>query len=79
MLVGFFILAAIADYLTCLYHDNRERDNIWTTSSISMGLETLSWIPIWFALTQENVWIAIVSIVGSGVGTAIGLKKTRKA
>jgi len=77
LLVIFFLLAAVADVFTVWWHRCRERGHIIGTVLISLVLETLSWAPIWWALTQSNWKIAAVSIIGSGVGTATGMLRFR--
>ncbi len=40
-----------------------------------MLLEAIGWIPIWFAIQNDDIRIAAVSVLGSGVGTVVGLYK----
>lgn len=69
----FFALAAVADWVTVLWHSEREKGHVFRTAGLSMVLESLSWLPVWFALQLEDYRIAIVSILGSAAGTAFGL------
>lgn len=73
-LLLFFVLAALADWLTCKWHSARERKDPVYAAGVSMLLEALSWAPIWFAITQEDVSIAFMSVLGSGLGTWLGLR-----
>lgn len=75
LLAVFFLLAAGADWLSVAWQSAREHRQPWRLSLISMSLEALTWLPVWFALTLEDWRIALVSIAGSGVGAAIGLRR----
>ncbi len=69
----FFLLAAAADALSVRWHVAREKRDVGAMIALSMVLETLTWVPIWFALTFNDWRIAAVSIAGSGVGAALGM------
>ena len=71
----FFILAAAADWLSCLWHYARESGSRARGMLLAMLLEGLGWLPIWFAITLEDPLVAVVSIIGSAVGSAVGFEK----
>lgn len=70
----FFALALVADLLAVSWHGCRETQRVAAAAAISMGLETLSWLPIWFALTLDDPAVPLACVVGSGVGTAWALR-----
>ena len=70
--IAILIIAAVFDYASCAWHRARESKRIFAQTMISMSLELLHWIPIWFAITEEDWKIAGVSILGSGLGTWLG-------
>lgn len=73
LLALFFVFAVAADHLTMLWHAAKDNKQPVKLVGISMALESLGWIAIWFALSgDEDPWIAAVSIAGSGCGTALG-------
>lgn len=73
-----FIVEALGDYLSCMWHDARENGRIATQVVISMFLQALTWIPIWFAIQTEDWRIAMISIVGTGFGTMLGALRVKK-
>jgi len=75
----FLFLAAAADALSVRWHVAREKRDVGVMIALSMMLETLTWVPIWFALTYADWRIAAVSIVGSGAGTALGMLRRTNA
>jgi len=75
----FFVMAAAADTLSVLWQNARERDAILALGGLSMALEALGWLPLWFALMRQDMGIAIVSIAGSGVGAVLGAWQVRRS
>jgi hypothetical protein len=75
LLILLFVLAALGDYLSCLWHQAREAKRVWRITIISMLIEAVNWLPIWLAIMQEDLRIAAVSIVGSGLGTLLGASR----
>lgn len=76
MVTAAFLASAIAaDYLTMLWHRARDAGKLWRLVSLSMLLESLTWAAMWVALVGEDWTIAIVSIVGSGIGTRLGYSR----
>lgn len=74
MLFILFLFLGIAySRLSCAWLDARDRGSRWAAVLIDMGMDTLAWLPVWFALTTEDWTIAIASIIGSGLGTAWGV------
>lgn len=78
ILIGVFVFEILGDYLSCLWHDARESGKIWTQTLISMILGALNWIPVWFAITLEDWRIALISVLGTGLGTALGAFSVRR-
>jgi len=74
---AFFVLATMSDWLSCLWHQARERDLRVRGMALAMTLEALTWVPIWFALTMEDFMIAVVSIAGSAAGSYLGFSRQR--
>ena len=72
-LIAFAVLSAAADGLSILWHHARESRRYIAVASLSMALEAISWIPIWFAITDQDYRIAVASIVGSALGSSAGL------
>ena len=77
ILLGFFTLAAVLDVLSCQWHRARERGAVLVGSGLAMLLEGLAWLPLWVAIQTDDFRVMIVSVLGSGVGTAIGLRRVR--
>lgn len=75
LLAVFFVLAGCADFLSIRWQEAREAGNALRLAVLSMTLEALTWIPVWFALTLEDWRIAAVSILGSGIGAAWGIRQ----
>lgn len=78
LLLLFFLLATLSDVATVHWHSAREADRIVATSALSVLLECLTWLPVWFALSEDDYRIAVVSVVGSAVGTALGMARVRR-
>src|SRR5690606_25383642 len=72
-----FILAAASDWLTVRWHHAREAGSIWMTGLLSCALEALTWVPVYVAIVTQSPWIAVASVLGAGVGTAIGMRRGR--
>lgn len=77
-LLLFFVFAAAADQVTMLWHDARDTSRVLRLVALSMLLESLGWVATWFAFVGEDWRIAVVSILGSGVGTAFGFYHVRR-
>jgi hypothetical protein len=75
--VLFFILACVHDWLTCVWLTQRELQRYKLTVLLSMLLETLTWLPILVAIQTQDYSIAVASVLGSGVGTALGLRRVK--
>lgn len=71
--IAAFVLAASSEWLTLLWHRARERRYVTRVVAVSIILETVSWIPIWYAIVYTSWEVAAASIVGSGLGAALGL------
>lgn len=71
-IITFFTLAALADGLACEWHKARETGKLLRVAVLAAMLETLTWAPIWIALTTRNIWIIAAAIAGSMVGSVIG-------
>ncbi len=78
LLPVFFLLAAASDWFTCQWLRARESNKLWLAVLLSMVLETLTWIPLWCALAYDQPAIAGACILGSAVGTGLGLRRGRK-
>lgn len=76
LLPTFFVLAAAADALSVRWQEARERREVARLALLSMVLEALTWLPVWFAITAEDWRIAAVSIAGSGLGAAWGMRRS---
>jgi hypothetical protein len=74
-LLVFFSLAAFGDIVTVWWHRCREADRVFTTSLLSGVLEVLTWLPLWFAITLDDWRIAVACVLGSMVGTGIGMRR----
>ena len=74
-LLAFFVLAAIADWFSVAWQSARERQQMARLVALSMALESLTWIPVWFALTWEDWRVAAASVLGSAAGAAFGLTR----
>lgn len=70
----FFTLAVLSDWLTLKWHSARENQKIFLVVLLSVVLESLTWLPVWFAISFENPWIALVSVLGSAAGSALGMR-----
>lgn len=68
----------MGDWLSCKWLQARDDKNLKRTTYLSMIIESLNWIPFWFLIKYEDPYIAIIYIVGSGVGTFNALKKDFK-
>lgn len=78
VVIAFFVFAVASDWLTIAYHRARESSRISRTSILSAALELITWLPILVAVTTNSatVWAcAVASIVGSGLGTSIGMRR----
>lgn len=75
LLILLFVLAALSDYLSYLWHQAREAKRVWRITIISMLIEAVNWLPIWLAITQEDLRIAAVSVLGSGLGTLVAASR----
>ena len=77
--LAFFLASAVAaDWLTIVYHRDREAGRVNRTSLVSAALESLTWAPILAAVTTDSrtVWAcAVVSVFGALVGTRIGMRR----
>jgi hypothetical protein len=71
-----FLLSAATDWLGILYHRARERGHRWRGAALSMLLEGLPWIALYFAIT-EDYRVIIASVLGSGVGSFFGFPKVQ--
>jgi hypothetical protein len=72
------VFELIGDYLSCMYHHAREREHIPAQVVISMTLQGLTWVPIGVALyTGSTLYVALVSILGTGIGTLLGALHAR--
>lgn len=73
-LVLFAVLAAGVDYLSCVWHRARERGARGTGAAVSVALDVLGWLPIWFAIDWQDVRILVASAIGSGIGSVLGFR-----
>jgi hypothetical protein len=71
----FFALAAIHDIAAVWWLELRDKGNKFLATLVSMALEALQWAPIWFAIKENDLTIAVAAIAGAGVGTWAGLKR----
>lgn len=74
MLLVFFVMATLVDYLTVKWHEAREQKRVTRLAALSGIIELLNWAPIWFALTQNDLSVALASIAGSIVGSVWGVR-----
>lgn len=74
----FFVMAVAADWLSVEWHSAREKFQLKRLGILSAVLELLSWVPLWVAITQENIAWASAAIVGSIVGATLGCWKEKK-
>lgn len=74
-----FVLGALSDWLTVLWHRKREDGAVAGAVFLSSCLEALSWLPVWLAITWEDWRIVVASVAGSALGTAIGMRRPRTA
>jgi hypothetical protein len=77
-LATFFVLAATLDWLSCAWHRARESGAVAVAVVLAVAIEALGWLPIWFAITADAPEVAVASIAGSAVGTAVGLRRGRR-
>lgn len=71
-LIAFFLMAVAADFWAVKWHAARERRQLARVGALSAVLELLGWVPLWFAITQENVTWAAAAVLGSVVGSVWG-------
>lgn len=69
----FFALAAAHDLCACYWYSLRESGRHLRATGLAMLLELMNWLPVWVAIQQDDFTIAIAAILGSGVGTYLGL------
>lgn len=73
-LLCFFVLAALGDYLSVYWHKFREQKRVVPATVLSILLETLNWVPVWFAIEWGDVRILVASVLGAAVGTAVAMR-----
>lgn len=72
MFLVMFLMAAAADWLSCEWHQARERRQLARLGALSAVIEALNWIPVYVAIVQEDISLVIAAILGSVVGAVIG-------
>jgi hypothetical protein len=70
-----FVIEVAGDYFSCKWHKARESKNQTHQIIIAMFLQLLNWIPVWFAIKEEDPMIVVVSIIGTGLGNYLGSRK----
>ena len=79
--VLFFGAAVLADWLTVLWHDARDRLAIARVLYLGAILEGVNWVPFVFAI-DGNIFsaktIALINITGSVVGSGMALWRLKK-
>jgi hypothetical protein len=76
LLVGFACAAAL-DWLSCAWQEARDRGDLWVGIPVAMVLESVAIVPTWLTIREDNVAIALAAVVGAGVGTAIGFRRSK--
>jgi len=79
-IVFFFFTAIAADWLAIGWHECRENLEIAKTMRLSAVIEAINWAPIAFAIDSDILSakaLAAISIVGTTIGTGIGLYRTK--
>jgi len=74
-LLLFFVLATTADWLSVKWHEQRFAGHRTRAAAIAGMLEVLSWLPIYVAIKEDSVSILVVSVVGSMLGSWIGIRR----
>lgn len=74
LLLLFFVMAAATDGLSVWWQEAREADNAAGVAGLSMLLETLTWLPVWFALRGNDWRIAAFSVAGSAAGAYLAMQ-----
>lgn len=70
-----FLPLAIASSITSYWWRNAvERGDVWMATLIDGLLDALNWAPIFYSGTTDDIRIAIVSVVGSMIGTNIAMR-----
>lgn len=77
-LFAFFVMAAAVDFLSVEWHSARERGKLVQLGALSAVIEILNWVPLWVAITQENITWAAAAVVGSVVGSVLGGARENK-
>lgn len=74
MLLGFGALAVASDWLSCVWHRAREQRKVYLGALVAALMESLTWLPLWFAIEWNDFRILIVSVLGSAVGSIWGFR-----
>lgn len=77
-----FCIALAADWLAIAYHDARESLEVERTVNIASVMEVVSWLPLILAVDLDviPIWVgAIVSVLGSRIGTRYALRKLKES
>ncbi len=72
--VFFGLLGMIGEIFTIYWHKRREEGGALSTAVLSGVLEALTWAPVGFVIVSNDLGVIFTSILGSSVGTYIGMK-----
>jgi len=79
LLLVFFAIAAVSDFLSVEWQNARERGDLYRLGVITALLGASHWAPVWWvAFTSHDISVAVSSIVGSVVGSVVGTVRYKK-
>lgn len=79
LIISIFLGVEIAsEILVVVWHDWRERGREFATPVLSMVLQSMSWAAGWFAYVDQDWRIVVASVVGSGVGCWLGIRRIKR-
>lgn len=73
ILAAFFLMAGCTDALSVYWQEAREADAAESVAAYSMALEMLTWLPVLFAIRDEDYGIVAAAVLGSTAGAWVAM------
>jgi hypothetical protein len=71
------LVAALTDVAAVAWHHARERGLAGRAAALAMLLEAAGWLPVAWAIETGDMRVAGASIVGSGIGCWLAVRRLR--
>lgn len=78
LLLAAVACAALLDVLSCAWLLARERDDRPRCVMLAGAMEACGCLPVGLAITSDSVYFLAAGVVGSMVGTWLGLRRYRR-